>query len=109
MGVSDGMEDVMDEETRKALDMSREELVERAAKAKAARIAKKIPRRLRGRRVVNQRTGAVVEEATERAGAVEDAIVLKWNPESVTIVALEWQARQDLPVTIRPRDTVIIR
>jgi hypothetical protein len=109
MGLSDGMEDVMDEETRKALDMSREELVERAAKAKPARIAKKIPRRLRGRRDVNQRAAAIVEEATERAGALEDGVVLRWNPESVTIVALEWQARHDAPVTIQPRDTVIIQ
>lgn len=56
----------MDEEEREALEMTREELLARATRGKRARVAKKPPRRLRGRLDPNAAPPPVIDGAPKR-------------------------------------------
>ena len=53
----------MDKEEREALEMTKDELLARAAKGEPADVARKKPARVRGD--LNQRAAAIVSEATQ--------------------------------------------
>ena len=106
MGVSDGVEDeMMDEETRRAMEMSDEELDARFVRGKRTpRLARREPKRLRSRRKVIRQETPTVEQASEgsQAHGIEIA-----SHASVTFEGLERRERNDQPIEIRPSSSSI--
>lgn len=79
----------MDKEEREALEMTREELL--AMEGKPARMARRMPRRIRKKQDLNQRAAAIVGEATESSG-------IAWNIESIAITGISTARRPEAQV-----------
>jgi hypothetical protein len=103
VGMSDGVEgDLMDEEARRALEMSEEELNTRFGRgSRRPKLARKPPLRVRQKKEGKQAAG-VVAEATE-------ATEVEWNPASVVFADLETSKRRDEPVAILSRPAIRIQ
>jgi hypothetical protein len=87
MGMSDGMEDrLMDDEIRSALELTKEELLDRAAKGEPARVARSDPRR---RAPASGAAGAITMESDLGSIVIKAANIegraVKLRPPSVTV------------------------
>lgn len=92
----------MDEEARRALEMSREELDARfEGGTKRPGIARLAPLRVRRKQDVNQRAAAIVCSATERTPV--------WDPATVVFSELSKRKRDDSPVQIPGLPAVTIQ
>ena len=95
MGVSDGIEgDLMDEEARRALELSEEDLNARfEAGSHSPRVAKRPPLRVRRKQ---QHAAAIVAEVTERTESVTVSFPPDWRSDSIVIMGS--RIRQEGPV-----------
>ncbi len=88
---------MMDDETREAMQLSAEDLLRMAAEGKPARIVRKMPRRLRGKRDLNQGAADIVAQATE-AGTEEETGALRIESDISTVIIQ--QARLIPPTSV---------
>lgn len=88
---------MMDDETREALELTKDELLRMKAESKPARVARKMPRRIRRKKDLNQRAAAIVSEATAlgEGGAIE----IPWDPSTVIVQEVRFQ--EDGPVSVK--------
>jgi|GEM_PF-5284129 len=92
----------MDKEEREALELSKDDLLAMAAEAKAARVARRRPLRVRKKQDLNQRAAAIVEQATEESGfSVSES-------EGASVVITGARFRPEEPVTFPTHQSVTI-
>ena len=94
----------MDDEIQEALELSKDDLLRMASTANPARIAKKMPRRVRRKQDLNQRATAIAAEATEREFA--GAVTLAWEPETVVFTRSRFERSEmrldsEAPLTVK--------
>jgi hypothetical protein len=90
--------DLMDEEARRALEMSEADLNARfEAGAKRPRVARKAPLRVRRKKDLNQRAATIVEQATEER-VPEGAITF---PTAASIRIRNIKVRVTQPIQLR--------
>ncbi len=96
---------MMDDETREASELSRDDLLRMKAKSTRANLARKMPRRIRRRQVNNERVAALEGEGPDRAKTAAGAIEISRVASSVIIVGARFQ--QEGPVSIKKADATI--
>lgn len=96
---------MMDDETREASELSKDDLLRMKTQSTRANVARKMPRRIRRRRDINQRSVALEGEATDRAEMPAAAIEIPRVSSNVVIVGVRFQ--QEGPVSIKKADTTI--
>ncbi len=85
MGMSDSMEDMMDDEIREALALSKDDLLARAAEGKPAQVARSDPRRAVSADAQAIKVSRGVRTIVIRRGHFEDQRSVKVARPSVTI------------------------
>jgi hypothetical protein len=94
--------EVMDEETRRISEMSDEELNARFERGTPAKIAGKMPRRIRRKQALDRRAAAIVAQATD-GGSIE------WDVASVSFEGLSIGGRNDKPFEIPSQSDATVR